>query len=88
MFYARVIGKVVTSVSEAGLRGFPLLIVQPIDPHGAAKGAPVVATDRVGVGPGEDVLCEVSKEAGLGLARELVPTDASIIARVDRVDVE
>ena len=88
MFFARVIGKVVTSVSDEGLKGLPLLLVQPLTPTREPKGKPVIATDRIGVGPGEEVFCETSKEAGLGLPRELVPTDASIVARVDRVDLE
>lgn len=87
MFFARVIGKVVNSVADEGLKGYPLLIVQPLAPDRVAKGAPVIAIDRVGVGPGEEVFCETSKEAGLGLPRELVPTDAAIVARVDAVHV-
>lgn len=88
MFFARVIGKVVNSVSDAGLSGYALLIVQPLTPTGTPSGAPVIALDRVGVGPGEDVFCETSKEAGLGLPKELVPTDASIVARVDTSHVD
>ena len=88
MFFARVIGKVVNSVADEGLRGYALLIVQPLSPTRQPKGAPVIALDRVGVGPGEEVFCETSKEAGLGLPKELVPTDASIVARVDAVHLD
>ena len=87
MFFARVIGKVVNSVADSGLQGYALLIVQPLAPDRQPKGAPVIALDRVGVGPGEEVFCETSKEAGLGLPNELVPTDASIVARVDAVHI-
>ena len=87
MFFARVMGKVVTSVSDPGLQGYPLLLVQPLNERWEPRGNPIIATDRVGVGPGEEVFCETSKEAGLGLPRELIPTDASIVARVDRVDI-
>lgn len=88
MFFARVIGKVVNSVADEGLKGYALLIVQPLAPDRQPKGAPVIALDRVGVGPGEEVFCETSKEAGLGLPRELVPTDASVVARVDAIHVD
>jgi len=88
MFFARVIGKVVTSLAYEGLKGFPLLLVQPLTPQREPKGRPIVALDRIGVGPGEEVFCETSCEAGLGLRVKLVPTDASIVARVDRVDLE
>lgn len=87
MFFARVIGNVVTSVAEPGLKGYPLLLVQPLNPHRVPKGAPIIALDRVGVGPGEEVFCETSREAGLGLPQALVPTDASIVARVDSTRV-
>lgn len=87
MFFARVIGKVVTNVSDAGLASYPLLIVQPLAPDRSPRGAPLIALDRVGVGPGEEVFCETSKEAGLGLPRELVPADAAIVARVDAIHV-
>jgi ethanolamine utilization protein EutN len=87
MFFARVVGKVVNSVADEGLKGYPLLVVQPLAPDRKPKGAPVIALDRVGVGPGEEVFCETSKEAGLGLPKELVPTDASIVARVDAITV-
>ena len=88
MFFARVIGKVVNSVADAGLRGYALLIVQPLSPTRQPKGAPVIALDRVGVGPGEEVFCETSKEACLGLPNELTPTDASIVARVDAIHLD
>lgn len=88
MFFARVIGKVVNSVADEGLKGYALLIVQPLAPDRRPTGAPVIALDRVGVGPGEEVFCETSKEAGLGLPRELVPTDAAVVARVDAIHVD
>jgi microcompartment protein CcmK/EutM len=87
VFFARVIGKVVTSVSDDGLTGYPLLIVQPLAPDRKEKGAPVIALDRVGVGPGEEVFCETSKDAGLGLPKPLVAADAAIVARVDAVHI-
>lgn len=87
MFFARVIGKVVTSHQDPGLTGYPLLLVQPLTPARVAKGAPVIALDRVGVGPGEEVYCETSREAGLGLPNPLIPADAAIVARVDAVHI-
>ena len=87
MILARVIGHVVASHKDPGLAGLPLLLVQPLSKHSEPRGEPVVATDRIGVGVGEVVLLEVSREAGLGMDRPLVPTDASIIARVDLVEV-
>jgi len=79
----RVIGTVVASAKCESLRGFKLLLIQPIDIHGADRGASLVATDRTGVGPGEIVLLEKSKEAVLGLADPMVPSDASVVGKVD-----
>ena len=59
------------------------MIVQPVDRAGRDHGKPVVAIDRIGVGEGELVLVEKSKEAILGLQQELTPADAAIVARVD-----
>ncbi|MBI4863405.1 MAG: EutN/CcmL family microcompartment protein [Candidatus Riflebacteria bacterium] len=87
MFFARVIGKVVTSVSYQGLKGYALLLVQPMNERREPRGAPVIAIDRVGVGPDEEVFCETSKEAMLGLPIEDVPADAAIVGKVDRVDL-
>lgn len=66
-----------------GFQGFKLLLVQPLNKKKEPKGQPIIATDRIGVGPGEIVFLEKSKEAILGLPDLLVPSDASIVARVD-----
>ncbi len=83
MYLGRIIGNVVASAKYETFEGFKLLLVQPLDRHQRPKGAPVVATDRIGVGPGELVFLEKSKEAILGLDNPLVPSDASIVAKVD-----
>jgi len=83
MFLGRVVGTLVASAKWPTLAGFKLLVVQPLDRHQRPKGAPIVATDRVGVGPGELVFLEKSKEAILGLPDPMVPSDASIVAKVD-----
>ena len=83
MFLGRVIGNVVATAKVETMEGFKLLLVQPLDHEEKPSGAPIVATDRVGVGPGELVFLEKSKEAILGLENPLVPSDASVVARVD-----
>ena len=67
MFLGRVIGNVVATAKWKTLEGFNLLVVQPLDRSYRRQGEPLVATDRIGVGPGEIVLLERSKEAVLGL---------------------
>ena len=83
MLLGRVMGTVVASAKWETLVGWKLLLVQPLDRHERATGSPLVAIDRVGVGTGELVMLERSKEAILGLPNELTPADAAIVGRVD-----
>lgn len=83
MFLGRVIGNVVATAKVETMEGFKLLLIQPLDHEQKPNGAPIIATDRVGVGSGELIFWEKSKEAILGLANPLVPSDASVVARVD-----
>ena len=56
MIFARVTGTVVCTQKDEKLVGCKLLLVQPVDLAGAAKGNPIVAVDSVGSGEGELVL--------------------------------
>ncbi len=56
MVFARVVGNVVCTRKDEKLVGMKLLLVQPVDLAGAAKGIPLVAIDAVGSGEGELVL--------------------------------
>lgn len=88
MYLGKVIGKAVVTAKDEGLHGFPLLVIQPLDQHQKPRGAPVIALDRIGVGPGEVVILETSREATFALRHPLVPTDVAIVARVDSMLVE
>ena len=83
MFLGRIVGTVVATAKCKGFEGFKLLLVQPLTADKKPKGTAIVATDRIGVGPGELVFLEKSKEAILGLEDLLVPSDASVVGRVD-----
>ncbi len=87
MELAEVVGKVVATAKEEGMRGYSLLLVVPLTPGLERDGEPFVALDRIGVGPGEIVLIERNKEALLGLPDEFAASDAAVTARVDRVHV-
>ena len=88
MFLARVIGTCVATHKAPGLDGVRLLVLQPLDPHGAKMGDPLVAADSVGAAPGEVVYFVTSREAALALEETFVPVDAAIVGLVDEVDVE
>lgn len=83
MKFGRVIGNLVSTHCVPGLVGMPLLLVQLVDENLEPVGEPLVAGDRLGVGPGEYVFMEEAREAGLGLADPYVPFDLGIVGRAD-----
>ena len=89
MLLGRVIGQVVPCVIYEGLKGVPLLIVQPLDKELKPKGKSIVAADATRMaGPGELVSYEGGREAAMALDTTFVPVDHAIIALVDGVNVE
>lgn len=56
MRMARVIGHVVSTVKEATHRGYTLLVVQPVDVHGAPSEPSFMAIDLCQAGVGDHVL--------------------------------
>ncbi len=88
MLLARVIGTVVATVKDEGLKGVKLLVVQILNEDGTDRGEPKVAADAVGyAGPGDHVFCATAKEAAKPFG-ELVPVDLSICGHVDTVTVQ
>jgi microcompartment protein CcmK/EutM len=83
-----VCGTLVASRKDERLEGINLLLIQPITPDGKSTGKALVATDSMGVGPGERVFWVKSKEAANPFAPVEVPTDATIVGIVDAVHVE
>ena len=56
MILAKVIGNVVSTVKAQGYESRKILIVQPVDPEGTAKGKSSLAVDTVQAGVGDTVL--------------------------------
>ena len=88
MYLGQVIGTCVANRKYPGLEGLKLLVVQPVDVRGAARGEPVVAADTVRAGPGELVYLVGAREAALALEETFVPVDAAIVGIVDEVETE
>lgn len=86
MVFARVVGNVVCTRKEDKLVGTKLLLVQPVDLSGAAKGNPLVAVDSVGAGEGELVLIVQGSSARQTRQTEGSPVDCTIFAVVDTVE--
>lgn len=89
MNLGRVIGTVWATRSHPGLEGLKMQLVQPLTGEGKPQGAPLAMFDAVGAGPGELITFVTQYEATLAFSdRRLVPTDAAIVAIVDRLDDE
>ena len=87
MQLARVVGRVVATVKQDTLTSVALQWIQPISTGGADVGNPLVAVDRIGVGPDEIVYFITSREAALTLEDSFAAVDAGIVGKVDWVNV-
>lgn len=87
MFLARVVGNVVATVKDPALAHKTILVVQPIDRQGKDQGAQVLALDSVGAGAGETVYCCRGREASYAWYPNEVPTETTVVAIVDQVNV-
>jgi ethanolamine utilization protein EutN len=81
MYLGKVIGRVVCTVKDAALESRKLLLVRRL-PNGSVA----VALDAVGAGAGETVYVCRGREAAFAFKPEDVPTEATIVAIVDRVE--
>src|SRR4051794_4299127 len=85
MYLGIVKGTVVAQVKAAGLEGKKLLLVQPVDEHGAPVGDVQAAVDTVQAGDGDLVYLVGSREAALACDPWFVPVDAAIVGIVDGI---
>jgi microcompartment protein CcmK/EutM len=85
---ARVVGQVVATVKDPGLRSRPLLVIQPVTTAGTNLGKAIVAADSVGAGVGEHVFFVRGSEASFPFLPDVVPSDATIVGIVDRWDLD
>ena len=87
MLIGRVIGNVVATKKSLKLDGEKLLLVQPLELSGVAKGTPIIAIDRMGAGPKERVLyTQDGRTAQQILGRGTAGVDAAILGVVDEID--
>lgn len=87
MFLGKVVGNVVCTIKNPILDGKKILIVQPLDRAGQPKGKRLIALDAVGAGAGETIYWCRGREASFAWFPDEVPTEATIVAIVDKVDV-
>lgn len=87
MMLVEIIGSVTSTIKDEGLKGFKLLVAQAIDTDGTRKKDYYVAVDTVGLGEGELGLMVRGSTARKTDITRKKSVDASIIAKVDRLDV-
>jgi len=89
MLICRVIGDVVSTQKNVHLKGYKLLLVEPVDLDGrTATGPSMIALDKVDAG--EDDLVLVNNEGGSArilLENEEIPVQAVVVGVIDGMDV-
>lgn len=89
MYAAKVIGTVVCTTKDEKLNGRKLEVVQPVNLLTLQyEGKPAVAIDSVGAGLNEIVLVVGGSSARQTATTTNTPTDATIMAIVDLIDIE
>ena len=88
MILGTVVGTVVATRKDERLSGSKLLLVQPVQPDGTPRGAPLVAVDTVDAGVGERVLVVGGSSARMAEGMTDRPVDAAIVGIVDTVDLD
>jgi ethanolamine utilization protein EutN len=90
MIFGRVVASVVSTEKHPHYVGYKLLMVQPLDASGKAKGKALLAVDGVQAGPGDLVL--VVEEGGS--ARNVIGDEAAVTIKtvicgiIDSIDIE
>jgi ethanolamine utilization protein EutN len=88
MLIGSVVGNLVATQKNAKLEGAKLLLVQPLDLEGNARGNVVLAIDGVDAGVGDRVLLiQDGRSAQLVLGRGTSAVDAAVIGVVDRLEL-
>lgn len=88
MYYARVIGNIISTVRYRGLAGKKLLLLQPVNLRTKEDtGRPLVAVDTTDCGIGEFVGYEDGREATWPFDGDDVPTDATIVSIIEKANV-
>ncbi len=87
MKLGRVTGKVWATIKDKKLNGLTLYTMQPIDEEGKNIGGELVVVDTIGSREGDTVFWVGGAEATFAFPDRQIPSDASIVGLVDRLDV-
>ncbi|GMQ81951.1 MAG: EutN/CcmL family microcompartment protein [Rhodothermia bacterium] len=86
MNLGKIIGTVWATRKVESLERKRMLFVQPMAFCGTDVGDPIVALDTVDSGVGDTIIYVSSTEATVPFKPLLIPTDATIVGVIDRVD--
>ncbi len=89
MKLCRVVGNVTATAKHPAFAGRTLLIVQPLDEHGADTGDSYIAIDNAQAGPGDRVLVLTEGNGVRQILKmgDVVPIRSIVVGIVDAVDV-
>jgi len=82
----KVIGSVWATRKYESIKGYKILLVQPLNSDNEKLGDPIMALDTVGSGPGETIFYITASEAVIPLDVDMAPVDASIVGIVDSIN--
>lgn len=89
MFLGRIVGRVWSTVKNAGMESQRLLIVQPVTPELKDTGRRLICTDATGsAGAGELIYWCRGRESSFPFLPAEVQTDNTIVAIVDELHVD
>ena len=88
MLLGKVIGSIWATRKYDTVKGYKLMLVQPINGDLEKLGDPIISVDTVGAGPGEIVYYATSYEAVISMDVDMAPVDASIVGIVDSINSE
>ncbi|MBK7103955.1 MAG: EutN/CcmL family microcompartment protein [Ignavibacteriae bacterium] len=88
MLLGKVIGTIWATRKYETLKSYKMQLVQPMNSILEKIGAPIIALDTIGAGPGEVIFYITSTEAVIPLDVKMAPVDASIVGIVDSINSE
>lgn len=88
MLMGMVVGSIVSTQKDEGLKGYKLLMVQIIDIKNQLTPSYVVAADAIGAGDGEMVIVVQGSSARFTDRTTDKPVDSAIVAIVDTIEIE
>lgn len=88
MKLARVVGNLVSTAKDRPLEGKKILVLQPVNRNGDARGKLLIGLDAVGAGVGEYVFYVRGKEGSFPWYPTDTPSDCSIVGILDPSNFE